>query len=193
MVALHSLIQEHKVIGQLIDALQEYVRRLRREDNADPTDLARFARAFREFADEIHHEKEEGILLPILARNGFHWDTGVLPEVRRDHRQERYLIEVLQHVAARAGSWTNDDRRSIIATALALIQFQREHMELENTRLFAEVPRRLPPESLARLEAELDDFDNYVRQCGRYVELDAVIAALLAHYTQDVEASRAAS
>jgi hemerythrin-like domain-containing protein len=193
MVLLHSLIQEHKVIGQLIDALQEYARRLRREDDADPTDLARFARAFREFADEIHHEKEEGILLPILARNGFHWDTGVLPEVRRDHRQERYLIEVLQHVATRAGSWSSDDRRNIVATALALIEFQREHMELENTRLFAEVPRRLPPEALARLEVELDGFDTYVRECGRYGELDSLVAGLLARYAPDVEASRAAS
>jgi hemerythrin-like domain-containing protein len=193
MIALHSLIQEHKVIGRLIDALQEYARRLRLEASADPTDLARFSRAFRELADEIHHEKEEGILLPTLGRNGFHWDTGVLPEVRRDHRQERYLLEVLQHAATRAGSWSNEDRRSIIATALALVEFQRAHMELENTRLFSEVPRRLAPELLARLEAELDGFDRYVRQCGRYDELDSVVADLLARYTPDLEASQAAS
>jgi hemerythrin-like domain-containing protein len=193
MVVLHSLIEEHKVIGRLIDALQEYARRLRREDSADPADLALFSRAFREYADEIHHEKEEGILLPILGRNGFHWDTGVLPEVRRDHRQERYLLEVLQHAGARAGSWSNDDRRLIIATALALVEFQREHMELENTRLFAEVPRRLPAEVLARLEGELEGFDNFVRQSGRYDQLDGIIAGLLARYQAPVRAERAAS
>lgn len=193
MVALNSLIEEHKVIGRLIEALGEYARRLRREDSADPADLALFSRAFRELADEIHHEKEEGILLPILGRNGFHWDTGVLPEVRRDHRQERYLVEVLQHAATRAGSWSNDDRRLIVATALALIEFQREHMELENTRLFAEVPRVLSAEVLARLEAELADFDSFVRESGRYEELDAIIAGLIARYVSPVTAERAAS
>ena len=193
MVALHSLIEEHKVIGRLIDALQEYARRLRREDSAEPADLALFSRAFRELADEIHHEKEEGILLPILGRNGFHWDTGVLPEVRRDHRQERYLLEVLQHAAARASSWSNDDRRVIVATALALVEFQREHMELENTKLFGVVPQRLSAEVLARLEAELDGFDRYVRQSGRYEQLDSIIAALLARYAPPREVERAVS
>jgi hemerythrin-like domain-containing protein len=192
MVALNSLIQEHKIIARLIDALQVYAQRLRRENSAELADLARFSRVFRELADEIHHEKEEGILLPILGRNGFHWDTGVLPEVRGDHCQERYLLEVLQQASARDGSWSNEDRRSIVATALALVEFQREHMDLENKQLFSEVDKRLSPQALAQLEAELEAFDAYVRESGRYVELDAIIAGLLARYVPD-EARKAAS
>lgn len=193
MVALNSLIEEHRIIGQLIDALQEYARRLRHDEGADAADLAHFSKVFRELADEIHHEKEEGILLPILARNGFHWDTGVLPEVRRDHRQERYLLEVLQQAAFQEGGWTNYDRQRIVATALALVEFQRNHMELENRQIFSEVPGRLSAEVLAQLEAELDGFDAYVRQSGRYEQLSSIIAALISRYPPGGDAHRAAS
>jgi hemerythrin-like domain-containing protein len=187
MNALTSLIREHQVISRLIDALQVYARRLRLEQNAIPADLAHFARVFREYADEIHHEKEEGILLPILGRNGFHWDQGVLPEVRRDHRQERYLIEVLQQAGARQDAWSNEDKRSIVATALALVEFQREHLELENTRLFSEVPKRLAQPALAQLAHELAGFDAYVQESGRYAHLLELIDDLIARYAQSDE------
>jgi hemerythrin-like domain-containing protein len=193
MALLNSLIMEHKLIARLIDALRVYARRLRRGPGPDPADLALFSRAFRELADEIHHEKEEWILLPILARNGFNWDTGVLPEVRSDHGQERYLLDVLQQAALQQGRWSNDDRRRIVATALALVEFQREHMELENTKLYSEVPGRLSAEAQVQLQAELDSFDAFVRQSGRYDQLDAIIAELLDRYEPKAEAQRAAS
>src|SRR5688572_9186331 len=114
MTALSSLIREHQIISRLVEGLAVYANCIKLEWDFDPEDLAHFARVFREFTDQIHHEKEESILLPLLSRNGFRWEYGVLSEVRRDHRHERYLIDVLYQIGTRAGAWSNEDRRKIV-------------------------------------------------------------------------------
>src|SRR5687767_8818233 len=71
MLALLSLTEEHQMISGLLGALQTYATRLRSGATVDPADLARFSEVLHELVDYRHHEKEEGILMPLLARNGF--------------------------------------------------------------------------------------------------------------------------
>lgn len=159
MKALASLIGDHQIISRLVNALEVYAQRLKQELPVDARDLAGFAKVFSELADDIHHEKEESILLPLLSRHGFDWSSGVLSLVREEHQQERYLIEVLCHAGQRPMSWNNEDRRHIVATVSALVEFQRNHHQRENTQLFPEVIARLSEAALAQLQAELERFD----------------------------------
>jgi hemerythrin-like domain-containing protein len=182
MQELSSLIREHRVIAGLTQALAVYAERIRCEAYVERDDLALFARVFQEFADGIHHEKEENILLPALTRAGAHWDTGVLPEVRREHRQERYLIEVLGQVSLRSAAWTNEDRRRVAATALELAEFQHRHLQKENEGLFPEVPRLLDVDGRRRLEADLQRFDAAPRHQAQLAELLALAAELVGRY-----------
>src|SRR6187397_656292 len=160
MTAVESLITEHQVIARVATALEAYAHRLQDDRASEAADLRRFADVFKDFAECIHHEKEENILLPVLSRHGCSWDSGVLPSVRREHRQETYLIEVLRHAAERAASWSDEDRRHVVAAAHALVEFQRNHHLLESAQLFPEVARRLSERELATLQAELDRFDH---------------------------------
>jgi hemerythrin-like domain-containing protein len=159
MKPLSSLIREHQYIGRLVDALEAYADRVRCGDDADVADLSRFAAAFTQFADELHHEKEERVLLPFLARSGFDWDAPPLSRVRREHRHERYLIEVLAHAGQRLEQWSDEERRHVSATACALCEFQRRHHETENNDLFGAVARHLDDAGKDRLERELEEFD----------------------------------
>ena len=159
MKAVESLIREHQVIGRLADALEVYVEHTRQGRAPDAADLGRFAAAFSDFAERIHHEKEENILLPALVRQGVHWDDGALPAVRREHRQESYLIDVLRQAGERAGSWNHEDRRHIAASALALVDFQRKHHALESSALFPLLPVHLDASAQAALQSALEKFD----------------------------------
>lgn len=182
MHELESLIGEHRMIARLIAALAEYAERTRREAFVERDDLAHFARVFQDFADGIHHEKEENILLPMLTRGGATWNHGVLAEVRREHRQERYLIEVLCHASQRVGAWTKEDRRRIASTAIELVEFQREHLKKENEGLFPEVPRLLDSAALRQLQAELQRFDATPRRQQQLRELTQLAEDLIARY-----------
>jgi hemerythrin-like domain-containing protein len=159
MKTVESLIREHQVIGRLADALEAYGLQTKQGRPPDAADLGRFAAAFTDFAERIHHEKEENILLPALARHGVHWDDGALAAVRRDHRQESYLIDVLRQAGERAGSWNHEDRRHIAASAQALVDFQRQHHALESAELFPLLNIRLDATALAQLQSALEKFD----------------------------------
>jgi hemerythrin-like domain-containing protein len=184
MHALRSLIKEHQVITQLIDCLERYADGLL--DGRDPAtearDLYSFAHVFRGYADELHHEKEEEILQPFLTRHGFHWDDGVLADIRAEHERERYLIDVLEQAAECELEWTAEDRRSISATALALVTFQREHLAKENDELFPEAVRRLSAGALEDLRAALERFDRVPRHAALAVELVQLTGELLTRY-----------
>jgi hemerythrin-like domain-containing protein len=165
MSALKSLTDEHQMISELLGALSSYAARLRGGASVDPADLMRFSEVFRELVDYRHHEKEEGILLPLLARNGFEWSSGLLAELQRDHGHLRYLIDVLCQAAAKdtvgtrwAGS--REERRQIAEAALAFVEFERRHMLREENELFPAIAQRLGADVLQQLGAELAQFDD---------------------------------
>ena len=185
--ALISLIREHQTITLLVEGLAGFAERLENTVPArtEQNDLDNFARFFREFADEIHHEKEENILLPMLTRHGFCWEEGILAEVRQDHEHERYLIDVLCQAGERDGAWSAEDRRSIAATARALVDFQRAHLARENEDLFPEVTRQLPAAVLAELRDGLARFDEVPRHRTLSLALSRVAERLARRYRAD--------
>lgn len=159
MQTLLSLVREHQLISGLLGALHSYAGRLRGGLPTDAADFQHFASTFRELIDYRHHEKEESILLPLLARNGFAWSSGPLAEVRREHSHLRYLMDVVYQAAARELTWSRDEQRKIADAAVAFVEFKRRHLQKEEAELFPAVSRRLDASALAQLDAELSQFD----------------------------------
>jgi hemerythrin-like domain-containing protein len=198
MSALKSLTDEHQLIGELLGALHTYATRSRADMSLDPADLARFAEVLRELVDYRHHEKEEGILLPLLARNGFEWSDGLLEELRREHGHLRHLMEVLYQAAAKdapldesgVGALTArrtpslEDRRQIADTALALVELKRLHVAKEETVLFPAVRERLGARALERLGAELGQFDEALARQAGSAQVFREAAALVQRYSE---------
>jgi hemerythrin-like domain-containing protein len=178
MKAVASLIREHQLIARLADALEVYAQQTKRGPPPEATHLGLFAAAFIDFAECIHHEKEESILLPMLARHGVRWENGALASVRREHRQETYLIDVLRQAGERAASWHDEDRRHIVAAAQALVDFQRQHHALEAAQVFPLIGSRLQPQDLDDLQEALEAFDGrHEPQRAAALEcMDALIA-----------------
>ena len=184
--ALASLIREHQLVSRVVTALMVYAGRLRQADPVEAADLGRFAKVFREFADQIHHEKEESILLPLLFRHGLDWNAGVLPLVRLEHRQESSFIDVLCQAARRPTSWSQRERRQIAAAALALAEFQRKHHQMENAELFPVVGLQLSEHVLGQLQAALEAFDSDSRRQEERASLVALAHELIERYTPAV-------
>lgn len=186
MSALKSLTDEHQMISELLGALASYAARLRGGASVDPADLARFSGLLRELVDYRHHEKEEGILLPLLARNGFEWSSGLLAELRREHRHLRYLLDVLCQAAAKdtlgtpwAGS--REERRQVAESASAFVELKRRHMLREERELFPAIRQRLGESALEQLTAELAQFD---AATGRSIGQAPGAAGLVQRYSE---------
>ncbi len=159
MSELLSLTEEHQRISGLLGALQTYATRLRSGATVDPADLARFSEVLREVVDYRHHEKEEGILMPLLARNGFEWSTGLLAELRHEHGHLRNLIDILSQAAARDSAGSREQRRQVVEVALAFVEYKRRHIQKEEDLLAPAISQRLGARALEQLAAELARFD----------------------------------
>ena len=166
--------------------------------SVDPGDLARFAEVLRELVDYRHHEKEEGILLPLLARNGFDWSDGLLEELRREHGHLRHLIDVLYQAAAKDSAVDEsgtglaaarrtpslEDRRQVAETALAFVELKRLHVAREESVLFPAVRQRLEARALERLGAELAQFDELLARQAGSAQVFREVAALVQRYSE---------
>jgi hemerythrin-like domain-containing protein len=176
-----SLELEHAVIGGVVEALTRYADRLARDGGAPRDDLDRFVTFFREFADFRHHDAEESILLPALARAGLAWDSEPIAAIRRDHDQERYLVRVLRHAALQSSAWSDEARRHVAAVATELASFLRAHIAREERLVYPAARARLGREALATLARDLGRFERSTAP-GVRAELLRTAAELTARY-----------
>lgn len=182
MTALDTLMDEHRFIARLIGALEVYATQVEQGLAAAPADLRQFAEALTELGDNLHHEKEERVLLPFLARHGFDWNAPPLPQIRQEHRHELYLLAVLRQAGERLVTWTPEERRHVTSAAVALCEFQRRHHETENAELFPAVARRLSDHAARELRNELASFDATPAHRERRAAASAVAAGLIERY-----------
>lgn len=180
MQALVSLQQDHRLLLELTDALEAFAQALPGADTVPVADLEAFAHAFRELADNLHYEKEEHVLMPFLARHGYDWNGELLAQVREDHNQNRYLIDVLYQAAQLEGGFSRDDQRRIASTAKALARSQRRLLQLQDIELFPAVSSSIDGSALAELHAKLSDFDYQGSQRAR--GLKQLIGTLSSRY-----------
>jgi hemerythrin-like domain-containing protein len=189
MSALLSLTEEHQMICGLLGALQTYATRLRSGASVDPADLARFSEVLHEVVDYRHHEKEEGILMPLLARNGFEWSRGLLAELRQEHGHLRHLIDILSQAAARDSAGSGEQRRQVVEVALAFVDYKLRHIQKEDQVLAPLISQRLSAGALEQLAEDLARFDRATAVAGAPVEgggpLEQLAAGLVQRYSED--------
>jgi hemerythrin-like domain-containing protein len=100
-------------------------------------EIIRFVTFMRGYAEGLHHELEETVLLPTLAvATGFQRDSGVLAFIRDQHREEERLLLDLEKAAAAEGPWNDDVAERIARAARKLTDFERAHMAKEYELLF---------------------------------------------------------
>lgn len=184
MSALLSLTEEHETISGLLGALQTYATRMRSGATVDPADLARFSQVLHEIVDYRHHEKEEGILMPLLARNGFEWSTGLLAELRHEHGHLRHLIDVLAQAASKDSASSREQRRQVVEVALDFVEYKRRHIAKEEDVLFPAILERLDARALEQLTAELERFDRATGVASRG-PLEQIANELVTRYSED--------
>jgi hemerythrin-like domain-containing protein len=170
---------EHHAIRDALGAFAEFLIRAKRGE-ADAHDLPRFVTFFREYVDLIHHEREEKLLLPALARHDFAPAAGPLGHVRDQHARERQLLHGLVSQTFRRGGCSPLDP-DLVRAAEAFVAFQRSHLDQEDQRLYPAARTVLRNED-ARLATELAKFDAEHEAYGRSAWLERLLGELVAVY-----------
>lgn len=148
--AIDDLRQEHEAILIALQVLQRMGNRLDARQPVDPQEVGALLQFLKEFADQCHHGKEEGLLLPALLDAGLSRDAEPLRSMLADHVQGRELVQRMERAALpmlRVAEFQ--------AAARAYEALLRAHIEHENTELFPLAEQKL---STAQLDNLFDAF-----------------------------------
>jgi hemerythrin-like domain-containing protein len=152
MDPINVLMNEHRVIEQVLDALEAFTRDLAQRGEADREQLRRFAMFIREFADATHHGKEEDILFVKMMEVGFPRESGPLAVMFSDHETGRKYAAVLRAAAERTGQpWTEEEVERVGRAAVGYIELLRAHIYREDTILYVMARQRIPSDDLYQM------------------------------------------
>jgi hemerythrin-like domain-containing protein len=136
MKPIDSLINEHRVIEQVLDCLEKMAETCEREGSL-PADAARDAvDFFRDYADGCHHAKEEDQLFPMMELRGFPRDEGPVAAMRQEHERGRDLVHAMAANIDEGSRGDESARGAWAQAARDYILFLREHIQKEDHCLF---------------------------------------------------------
>jgi hemerythrin-like domain-containing protein len=176
MDLIESLGEEHRLLGRLLTSFEAYLGVM--EKGSDPLELFRFVLVLSDYADAWHHEKEEHLLFPALARGRYAMDSGILQHVRDEHVEERILFAKLRRAVARR----DHSLAGVEDTARTLIEFQRAHMKKEWELLFRDARGDLANDE-TRVAKDLERFERAHDYAGHHEWVTGLAQDLIDRHT----------
>lgn len=140
------LMQEHRLIERVLDALEEATIRLDRGEAVRPGFFLDTAGFLVGFADGCHHVKEERVLFEALGTAGLPPGGGPVAVMRAEHEQGRALVRALGEGARRLAGGDPAARKQVVAAARSYVALLRDHIGKEDEVLFPMANQVLSPE-----------------------------------------------
>jgi hemerythrin-like domain-containing protein len=155
--ATGNLENDHINILRLIDVMEKMI--LTRSRDNDHFD--KVVSLIREFADGLHHAKEENLLFPAMVKKGYSTQQGPIAVMLHDHNEGRGYVKGM---ASGISDYRNGDESglaSVYENMQAYIILLRNHISKENNILFrmadsvfSENDQQLLLEEFARVEGQ---------------------------------------
>lgn len=151
-----TLAREHRLIERALAVLGRYCDEAVRTRTLDPPFAREILVFIREFADRIHHLKEERILFPAIDAKGFFPGCGLVSE----HELARLRVRNMAAALDRWEAGNADARMTFIRQARSYIALLRSHIEKEDDCLARVTATTFPAteerETLARQFDEME-------------------------------------
>lgn len=157
---IQQMMDEHRVIERVLDALEAAA------DRDVALDFYSKAVDFiANFADGLHHAKEEERFFPVLEQKGIPRDGGPIGVMLAEHEMGRGFVARM-----RAGIEA-EDRDAVRAASLEYAALLRAHIQKEDQVLFPMGRMRLSEGEVAAVRARFDEVDAAGEIRGRYEKL----------------------
>ena len=184
--AIQILMNEHRVIEQVLGALETFASDggTRLPDAREWT--AKFGAFFRDFADRIHHGKEEERLFVAMIESGFPRDGGPIAVMLAEHVEGRSHVRALCEAGATGTGPLSADEASVVSRhALAFAPLLRSHIQKEDNILYPMAERMVPRAVMAALAASFEAFDREQLGAASLESYLAAAAGLAAAFPPD--------
>ncbi len=183
MDAIEQLMNDHRVIERVCDALVGFADEARRKQATDKDELRRFVTFIREFADGCHHGKEEDILFRRMTENGFPSNGGPIAVMLMEHDEGRGLVRALSQKADQEEPWSAADLQAIADAAAQYSGLLHQHIHKEDAVLYPMAEQHLPPEVMEQVNAECEYFEAH-KIAGAHEKYHALAEELVQRHAQ---------
>src|ERR1019366_5701149 len=161
MQAIDILMQEHRLIERVLDALEAAASHLERSRAVPPAFFLDAADFIAGFADGRHHRKEEGVLFGAMIESGVPSGGGVIDMMLEEHEQGRALTRALRDAARRLQAGDELARAQVVSNVRGYVALLRDHIAKEDEMLFPMADEML---SSASQESVLEGFERVERE-----------------------------
>jgi hemerythrin-like domain-containing protein len=174
MKATDILMDEHRVIERVLDALESATAALERGADVRPGFFLEAADFIAGFADGCHHRKEEGVLFEAMVAAGMPPQGGPIAVMLAEHEQGRRFTRGLREGVKKWQDGDADGRRILAANARGYVALLRDHIMKEDDVLFPMAAQIIPPAQEAQV---LRDYERVAEAAscdlstGRYIAL----------------------
>lgn len=161
MTSIDILMREHRNIERVVDALERAAAHLARGGTVRPAFFTEAAGFFADYADGVHHAKEEGVLFGALAESGLSASEGPIPVMLEEHVEARACTRTLRNSGKRLESGDVTASRDVVSAARRYAALIRDHIAKEDQVLFPMAAQMMSPDAenavvtgMERLEAQ---------------------------------------
>lgn len=190
---IEIMMSEHRIIEQVLRALETFAGHLQQSRSDSRETLARFALFFQKFADQCHHGKEEDRLFPTLVRCGFPREYGPIAVMLAEHDQGRSHVKALASLGQGQGPLNQDEIQSAIDHALAFVPLLLSHIQKEDHILYPMAQQSIPPVEFDRLDAACAAFEKEIMGTDEIQRLHFLAIELTNAYPPESAAVAAAA
>jgi hemerythrin-like domain-containing protein len=134
--ATEILKQEHRLIEQVLDCLEEGAYRLEDGEEIEADFFINAAEFVAGFADGSHHRKEEDILFVAMTAKDMPADSGPVAVMLHEHEQGRRFTAAFRSAADQMKNGDTGAAMDVVHNVLDYVNLLREHIIKEDNVLF---------------------------------------------------------
>jgi hemerythrin-like domain-containing protein len=167
--ATKNLENDHVHILKLIDVMEQ----ITLMENPDTNHLEKIVDLIKNFADGIHHAKEENIFFPLLAERGFSFEQGPVAVMLHEHLLGRNFVKGMAENIALYKRGNKEALIEIFRNMTGYSSLLRNHISKENNILFRMADNALSESdnnNLLNRFAEAEKKHLQSADSGRYAE-----------------------
>lgn len=158
MNPLHQLMDDHELILQVLDKMEMAVQKIKSGDEVNLEHWEYFTSFFRDFADGIHHHKEEQLLFPVLVKAGIPMEGGPIGCMLNEHNLGRDCVRRIQLSLDQYKKGQSLATKDMFEAAEEYLPLLRQHIAKENQVLFMMAEKLLSISEKSRMKTEFESF-----------------------------------
>lgn len=164
MKSIDILRSEHRDLESMLGVFEAAATRLQSGKRVHADLLMGAVAFFERFGNDCHHEKEEKVLFPLLAKHGLGPDISFIRALQSQHEIDRaYLLEIKEG-AERLAADDIATRHRLAAVLQEYVDLVREHIRIEERYFDGVIGETISPADDARLVEQFDTLDRSVRR-----------------------------